>query len=139
MMKLTLSTLMATAAQAQISVIGGGGIHHGGVMIPGGGILPQHPTDPLPDPEPTPPRDCTIWNDGCNTCRRTSADMRSGAVGGCTMMMCFRAAAPFCAAFTDGRTCTSCAAPAPRNPPSTYYDRYSKHTHARAVTHTSAQ
>ena len=51
-----------------------------------------------------PPRDCTSWNDGCNTC-----SVRGGAIGGCTMMMCLRAGNPFCAAFADGRACTSAA------------------------------
>merc|ERR1712224_241107 len=50
----------------------------------------------------SPPRDCTSWNDGCNTCM-----VRNGVVAGCTEMACFEKGEPFCMAFTDGRTCRS--------------------------------
>jgi hypothetical protein len=49
-----------------------------------------------------PPRDCVSWNDGCNTCT-----VRGGRIGACSMMMCFREGSPFCAAYSDGRTCTA--------------------------------
>merc|ERR1712224_67334 len=42
------------------------------------------------------PRDCTSWNDGCNTCM-----VRDGQIGGCTEMFCARQGNPFCTAYAD--------------------------------------
>ena len=92
MMKLTALALSAACASAQRATIG---------------IMPvRHPVDPLQPVRPTAsdsaiPRDCTSWNDGCNTCM-----VRGGRTAGCTEMMCFRQGTPFCAAYTDGRRCT---------------------------------
>jgi hypothetical protein len=91
-MKLTALALSAACASAQRATIG---------------IMPvRHPVDPLQPVRPTAsdsaiPRDCTSWNDGCNTCM-----VRGGRTAGCTEMMCFRQGTPFCAAYTDGRRCT---------------------------------
>jgi hypothetical protein len=48
------------------------------------------------------PAGCVRFNDGCNTC-----SVQNGVLGGCTEMACFRQGTPFCAAFADGRACTS--------------------------------
>lgn len=47
-----------------------------------------------------PPASCRTWNDGCNTCSRTTP----GAPGACTLMYCAVKQTGYCSSYFDGTT-----------------------------------
>ena len=63
------------------------------------GRNPGHCMDNIQEPSliTNIPWNCVSWFDGCNTCY-----VNNGALGGCTMMMCFTNVEPYCMSYTTG-------------------------------------